>query len=123
MKCPNKRYRYLLDQGQTGLSVAFDLPTQIGYDADDPMALGEVGKVGVSISSVADMERLFQDIPLDKVSTSMTINAPASILLAFLRIRSITNGPRLANEASGKILSLRGARVCNLSPILALWVA
>jgi methylmalonyl-CoA mutase N-terminal domain/subunit len=79
----NERYRYLLDQGQTGLSVAFDLPTQIGYDADDPMAQGEVGKVGVSISSVRDMETLFKDIPLDKVSTSMTINAPASILLAF----------------------------------------
>ena len=79
----NERYRYLLQQGQTGLSVAFDLPTQIGYDADDPMALGEVGKVGVSISSVRDMETLFKDIPLDKVSTSMTINAPASILLAF----------------------------------------
>jgi methylmalonyl-CoA mutase, N-terminal domain len=79
----NERYRYLLKQGQTGLSVAFDLPTQIGYDADDPMAQGEVGKVGVSISSVRDMETLFKGIPLDKVSTSMTINAPASILLAF----------------------------------------
>jgi methylmalonyl-CoA mutase N-terminal domain/subunit len=79
----NARYRYLLDQGQTGLSVAFDLPTQIGYDADDPMAQGEVGKVGVSISSVEDMETLFKDIPLDKVSTSMTINAPAAVLLAF----------------------------------------
>jgi len=79
----NARYRYLLDQGQTGLSVAFDLPTQIGYDADDPMAQGEVGKVGVSISSMRDMETLFKDIPLDKVSTSMTINSPASILLAF----------------------------------------
>lgn len=79
----NARYRFLLDQGQTGLSVAFDLPTQIGYDADDPMAQGEVGKVGVSISSVEDMETLFRDIPLDKVSTSMTINSPASILLAF----------------------------------------
>jgi methylmalonyl-CoA mutase N-terminal domain/subunit len=78
----NARYRYLLDQGQTGLSVAFDLPTQIGYDADDPMALGEVGKVGVSISSLHDMARLMDGIPLDKVSTSMTINAPASILLA-----------------------------------------
>lgn len=78
----NKRYRYLLDQGQTGLSVAFDLPTQIGYDADDPMALGEVGKVGVSISSLKDMEVLFNQIPLDKVSTSMTINAPAAVLLA-----------------------------------------
>jgi len=78
----NKRYRYLLANGQTGLSVAFDLPTQIGYDADDPMALGEVGKVGVSISSLEDMAVLFDQIPLDKVSTSMTINAPAGILLA-----------------------------------------
>ncbi|PKO13618.1 MAG: methylmalonyl-CoA mutase [Chloroflexi bacterium HGW-Chloroflexi-10] len=78
----NKRYRYLLDQGQTGLSVAFDLPTQIGYDADDPMATGEVGKVGVSISSIRDMDILFKNIPLDRVSTSMTINAPASALLA-----------------------------------------
>jgi methylmalonyl-CoA mutase, N-terminal domain len=78
----NARYRFLLEQGQSGLSVAFDLPTQIGYDADDPMALGEVGKVGVSISSVHDMARLFEGIPLDQVSTSMTINAPAAILLA-----------------------------------------
>jgi methylmalonyl-CoA mutase N-terminal domain/subunit len=78
----NARYRYLLEQGTTGLSVAFDLPTQIGMDPDHPMALGEVGKVGVSISSIHDMRRLFQDIPLDKVSTSMTINAPASVLLA-----------------------------------------
>ncbi len=78
----NKRYRYLLQQGQTGLSVAFDLPTQIGYDADDDFAVGEVGKVGVSISSIRDMETLFQEIPLDKVSTSMTINAPAAVLLA-----------------------------------------
>ena len=80
----NLRYRYLLEHGQTGLSVAFDLPTQIGYDADDPIALGEVGKVGVSISSLRDMEILFQEIPLDKVSTSMTINAPAAILLAMV---------------------------------------
>ncbi len=79
----NQRYRYLLEQGQTGLSVAFDLPTQIGYDADDPLAQGEVGKVGVSISSRGDMETLFKNIPLDKVSTSMTINSPAAILLAF----------------------------------------
>jgi methylmalonyl-CoA mutase N-terminal domain/subunit len=78
----NARYQFLLEQGQTGLSVAFDLPTQIGYDADDPLALGEVGKVGVSVSSLADMEQLFEGIPLDKVSTSMTINAPAAILLA-----------------------------------------
>jgi methylmalonyl-CoA mutase N-terminal domain/subunit len=78
----NRRYRYLLEQGQTGLSVAFDLPTQIGYDPDDPISLGEVGKVGVSIPTLDDMASLFRDIPLDKVSTSMTINAPASILLA-----------------------------------------
>jgi methylmalonyl-CoA mutase N-terminal domain/subunit len=78
----NKRYKYLLDQGQTGLSVAFDLPTQIGYDSDHPLSNGEVGKVGVAIDSLADMELLFKDIPLNKVSTSMTINAPAAVLLA-----------------------------------------
>jgi methylmalonyl-CoA mutase N-terminal domain/subunit len=78
----NARYRYLLAQGQTGLSVAFDLPTQLGYDADDPLASGEVGKVGVSISSLDDMRVLFNGIPLDQISTSMTINAPAAILLA-----------------------------------------
>jgi methylmalonyl-CoA mutase N-terminal domain/subunit len=78
----NQRYRFLLAQGQTGLSVAFDLPTQIGYDSDDPIAMGEVGKVGVAIASLEDMATLFQEIPLDKVSTSMTINAPAAILLA-----------------------------------------
>lgn len=78
----NKRYRYLLSQGGSGLSVAFDLPTQIGYDSDHPMAQGECGKVGVAIDSLADMEILFDQIPLDKVSTSMTINAPASVLLA-----------------------------------------
>jgi len=78
----NRRYRYLLDQGGKGLSVAFDLPTQIGYDSDHDLARGEVGKVGVAIDSLADMEILFDQIPLDKVSTSMTINAPASILLA-----------------------------------------
>jgi len=78
----NERYRYLLASGTTGLSVAFDLPTQIGYDSDDPMAQGECGKVGVAIDSLKDMEILFDQIPLDKVSTSMTINAPASVLLA-----------------------------------------
>jgi methylmalonyl-CoA mutase N-terminal domain/subunit len=78
----NRRYKYLLSQGQTGLSVAFDLCTQIGYDSDHPMSSGEVGKVGVAIDTLADMETLFRDIPLDKVSTSMTINAPAAILLA-----------------------------------------
>ncbi|MGC8819768.1 MAG: acyl-CoA mutase large subunit family protein [Fervidobacterium sp.] len=78
----NKRYKYLLQQGQTGLSVAFDLPTQIGYDSDDPMAEGEVGRVGVAIDSLKDMEILFDGIPLDQVSTSMTINSTAMILLA-----------------------------------------
>jgi methylmalonyl-CoA mutase, N-terminal domain len=77
----NRRFRYLLEQGQTGLSVAFDLPTQIGYDSDHPQAQGEVGKVGVPICSLEDMEALFDSIPLDKVSTSMTINATASVLL------------------------------------------
>jgi len=78
----NRRYRFLLEAGQTGLSVAFDLPTQIGYDSDHPLAQGEVGKVGVTIDSLKDMETLFDQIPLDKVSTSMTINSPAAILLA-----------------------------------------
>jgi methylmalonyl-CoA mutase N-terminal domain/subunit len=78
----NERFLYLLDQGQTGLSMAFDLPTQMGYDSDAPMAEGEVGKSGVAIDSLQDMERVFEGIPLDEVSTSMTINAPASILLA-----------------------------------------
>ncbi|MFC0188346.1 methylmalonyl-CoA mutase [Fictibacillus aquaticus] len=78
----NHRFRYLLQQGQTGLSVAFDLPTQIGYDSDHAMAKGEVGKVGVAIDSLEDMEALLKDIPLDRVSTSMTINAPAAVLLA-----------------------------------------
>ena len=78
----NRRYRYLLERGTTGLSVAFELPTQIGYDSDDPHALGEVGKVGVAIDSLEDMETLFDAIPLDRVSTSMTINATAAILLA-----------------------------------------
>jgi methylmalonyl-CoA mutase N-terminal domain/subunit len=88
----NARYRFLLERGQMGLSVAFDLPTQIGYDADDPMALGEVGKVGVSISSIHDMMTLFRGIPLDKVSTSMTINAPASVLLAMYIVTAKQQG-------------------------------
>ncbi len=78
----NQRYRYLLEQGTSGLSVAFDLPTQIGYDSDDPICYGEVGKVGVAIDTLADMEVLFDKIPLDKISTSMTINASAAVLLA-----------------------------------------
>jgi methylmalonyl-CoA mutase N-terminal domain/subunit len=82
----NARYRYLLGHGQTGLSVAFDLPTQMGYDSDDPVADGEVGKVGVAIDSLDDMRALFSEIPLDKVSTSMTINAPASVLLLLYQL-------------------------------------
>ncbi len=78
----NVRYRYLLEQGQTGLSVAFDLPTQAGYDSDHPLSMGEVGKVGVAVDSIEDMRVLFDQIPLDKVTTSMTINAPATVLLA-----------------------------------------
>ena len=78
----NKRYRYLIESGATGLSCAFDLPTQIGYDSDDEISTGEVGKVGVAIDSLSDMEILFDQIDLGKVSTSMTINAPASVLLA-----------------------------------------
>ncbi|MCK9520269.1 MAG: methylmalonyl-CoA mutase family protein [Dehalococcoidia bacterium] len=78
----NQKFRFLLSQGQTGLSVAFDLPSQLGYDSDDPMAIAEVGQVGVAIDSLYDMETLFDGIPLDKVSTSMTINAPAPVMLA-----------------------------------------
>jgi methylmalonyl-CoA mutase N-terminal domain/subunit len=96
----NHRYRYLLEQGQTGLSVAFDLPTQIGYDSDDPFAAGEVGKVGVSISSLHDLEMLFREIPLDKVSTSMTINAPAAVLLAMYIAVAKRQGVE-ANELRG----------------------
>src|SRR5881394_2715164 len=77
----NRRFRYLLERGQTGLSVAFDLPTQLGYDSDDARAVGEVGRTGVAIDSLADMELLLDGIPLNEVSTSMTINAPASLLL------------------------------------------
>ena len=82
----NERFRLLLDRGQKGLSVAFDLPTQLGLDADDPLSEGEVGKVGVSISTLEDMRELLAEIPLDKVSTSMTINAPAMVLLAMYAV-------------------------------------
>ena len=92
----NKRYRYLLEQGQTGLSIAFDLPTQIGYDSDHPLAQGEVGKVGVAIDSLADLEVLFQEIPLDKVSTSMTINSTAPILLSMYLVLAQKQGVDLA---------------------------
>jgi len=92
----NQRYRYLLEQGQTGLSVAFDLPTQMGYDSDHPLARGEVGKVGVAISSLDDMESLFAGIPLNKVSTSMTINATAGILLAMYCVVAERQGADIA---------------------------
>ena len=92
----NKRYRYLLEQGQTGLSVAFDLPTQIGYDSDHTLSQGEIGKCGVAIDTLEDMETLFEEIPLDKVSTSMTINATAPILLAMYIVLAKKQGVDLA---------------------------
>ncbi len=98
----NRRYRFLLEAGQTGLSVAFDLPTQIGYDSDHPLAQGEVGKVGVAIDSLKDMEILFDQIPLGKVSTSMTINAPASVLLAMYMAVAENQGVPL-NDLRGTI--------------------
>lgn len=98
----NKRFRYLLEQGQTGLSVAFDLPTQIGYDSDHPLARGEVGKVGVAIDSIKDMEVLMEQIPLDKVSTSMTINSPAAVLLAMYMAVAEKQGVA-AKEINGTI--------------------
>ncbi|MCK4404777.1 MAG: methylmalonyl-CoA mutase, partial [candidate division Zixibacteria bacterium] len=91
----NKRYRYLLEQGQTGLSVAFDLPTQIGYDSDHPLSEGEVGKTGVAIDTLEDMGILFAHIPLDKVSVSMTINATASVLLAMYVVLAKKNNVSL----------------------------
>jgi len=98
----NKRYRYLLEQGVTGLSVAFDLPTQIGYDSDHSLAEGEVGRVGVPISTLDDMRRLFQDIPLNSVSTSMTINATAAILLSmYIVVAEEQNVPR--NQLRGTV--------------------
>jgi methylmalonyl-CoA mutase N-terminal domain/subunit len=93
----NERFRYLLAQGQTGLSVAFDLPTQLGYDSDDPVALGEVGRTGVAIDSLADMETLLGSIPLAEVSTSMTINAPAALLLLLYEL--VAEGQGVAGEA------------------------
>lgn len=98
----NRRFKYLLKEGQTGLSVAFDLPTQLGYDSDHPLALGEVGRVGVAVSSLKDMEVLFQEIPLHKVSTSMTINATAVILLSMYIALARKNGFFL-NQLSGTV--------------------
>ncbi len=115
----NQRYRYLLAQGTTGLSVAFDLPTQMGMDADHPLAAGEVGRVGVSISTLADMETLFRDIPLDSVSTSMTINSTAAILLAYYvltaRLRGI-DSRRLTGTIQNDILKEYIARGTYIYP-------
>ncbi len=103
----NARYRYLLERGQTGLSIAFDLPTQLGYDSDDPRALGEVGRTGVAIDSLADMELLLEGIPLGEVSTSMTINAPASLLLLLYELVAEGQGvssDRLSGTVQNDIL-------------------
>src|SRR5215472_9464132 len=122
----NKRYRYLLSQGTTGLSVAFDLPTQIGFDSDHPLALGEVGKVGVAIDSIEDMERLFEGIPLDRVSTSMTINATAAILLALYFAVAEKQGvslQQLSGTVQNDILKeyiARGTYIYPLGPALRL---
>ncbi|HZG65920.1 MAG TPA: methylmalonyl-CoA mutase family protein, partial [Herpetosiphonaceae bacterium] len=98
----NERFRYLLAQGQMGLSVAFDLPTQLGLDSDDPRAEGEVGKVGVAIDSLEDMRLLFDEIPLDTVSTSMTINAPAAVLLLLYALVAEEKGIR-GDQLTGTI--------------------
>jgi methylmalonyl-CoA mutase N-terminal domain/subunit len=115
----NRRFRYLLGQGQTGLSVAFDLPTQIGHDADAPLARGEVGKVGVSISSLKDMEILLDGIPLDEVSTSMTINAPAALLLLLYELvaeQQGLSGERLNGTVQNDILKEYAARGTYIFP-------
>ena len=98
----NERYRYLLERGQTGLSIAFDLPTQLGYDSDDPRALGEVGRTGVAIDSIADMELLLAGIPLGEVSTSMTINAPASLLLLLYELVAEEQGVPVAGACAAR---------------------
>jgi methylmalonyl-CoA mutase N-terminal domain/subunit len=116
----NQRYKFLLAHGTAGLSVAFDLPTQIGYDSDDPMALGEVGKVGVAIDSIEDMERLFAGIPLDRISTSMTINATASILLALYVAAARRSGAdirKLAGTVQNDILKEYIARGTYIYPV------
>jgi methylmalonyl-CoA mutase N-terminal domain/subunit len=116
----NHRYKFLLEQGTKGLSVAFDLPTQIGYDSDEPLALGEVGKVGVAIDSIEDMERLFDGIPLDHISTSMTINATASILLALyvaVARRTGANVKELSGTIQNDILKEYIARGTYIYPV------
>ena len=111
----NERFRYLLQQGQTGLSLALDLPTQLGLDADDPEAEGEVGKVGVSIGSLADMEELFREIPLGKVSCSMTINATAPILLALYEAAALKQGVP-AERISGTVQSTSSRSSARAAP-------
>ena len=109
----NERFKFLLKEGQPGLSVAFDLPTQLGYDSDDDLALGEVGKVGVAIDTLADMETMFEGIPLDQVSTSMTINAPAAILVAMYAVVGQKQGvpqDRIAGTAQNDVLKEYVAR-------------
>lgn len=116
----NRRYKFLLSQGTKGLSVAFDLPTQIGYDSDSPLALGEVGKVGVAIDSIEDMERLFEGIRLDEISTSMTINATASILLALyvaVAKRQGANTKKLSGTVQNDILKEYIARGTYIYPV------
>jgi methylmalonyl-CoA mutase, N-terminal domain len=115
----NERYRFLLEQGQTGLSVAFDLPTQIGYDSDDPMANGEVGKVGVAISSLEDMEILFKGIPMDSISTSMTINATAAMLLLLYELVAEKQGSppeKITGTVQNDILKEYAARGTYIFP-------
>jgi methylmalonyl-CoA mutase N-terminal domain/subunit len=115
----NQRFKYLLEHGQTGLSVAFDFPTQVGYDCDHPMALGEVGKVGVSASTLRDVEILFDGIPLDKVTTSMTINAPANVLLAMYAAVGQKQGcaqARLGGTVQNDILKEYAARGMYIFP-------
>jgi len=122
----NKRFRFLLEQGQTGLSVAFDLPTQIGYDSDHPLALGEVGKTGVAVDSLADMEVIFKEIPLDRISTSMTINAPAAILLAMYIVCAEKQGvsiEKLRGTIQNDILkeyTVRGTYIFPIKPSIRL---
>lgn len=115
----NRRFRYLLDHGMPGLSVAFDLPTQLGYDSDDPMAEGSVGRVGVAVDTLADMETIFEGIPLEKVSTSMTINAPAPILLAMYLVVGEKQGvpiARLTGTTQNDILKEFAARGTYIFP-------
>jgi methylmalonyl-CoA mutase, N-terminal domain len=115
----NRRFHYLLDQGQTGLSVAFDLPTQMGYDSDAPAAFGEVGRVGVAIDTLADMEALLQGLPLDRVSTSMTINAPAAILLLMYQAVAERQGispAKLSGTIQNDVLKEYEARGCFIFP-------